>query len=215
MLDDLPLPYHDKMVPQEKGPTSSMRVLDFDNTIYDGESTLDFYLFSLRYNFWNIRFIIPVLYHLVRYQLSRSTRDDLERAINRYSRSYLASFDDIPAMVRAFWDSHMHNIKSWYTPRPDDVIITASFNYTMDEFARRYGITHCIYSTIDYETFDLIHLNFGDNKVKAFRKAYGDDVIPDEFYTDNLVDLPMMRYAKRAFLVKGNTVVPYEFDEHT
>ena len=27
-----------------------MRVFDFDNTIYDGESVIDFYLFSLRRN---------------------------------------------------------------------------------------------------------------------------------------------------------------------
>ena len=190
-----------------------MRVLDFDNTIYDGESPLDFYLFSLRYAPSAIRFIVPVLLQLVRYQLQRCTRTDIERELHRHAHAYLSSFDDLSTVVSAFWDHRMHKIKPWYQPRPDDVILTASFNYTMDEFAKRYGITHCIYSTIDYETFDLIHLNFGDNKVKAFKEAYGDDVVPDEFYTDNLVDLPMMRYAKHAFLIKGNTVVPYKFDE--
>ncbi len=187
-----------------------MRVLDFDNTIYDGESPLDFYLFSLKYRPSNIRYIFPVIFHLIRYQRSKTSREGLERAINRYIYRFLTSFDDIPAMVQAFWDTHMHKIKPWYKPRPDDVIITASFNYTMDEFCRRMGIKNCICSTIDYETLELIHLNFGDNKVKAFKEAYGDDVVPDEYYTDNLVDLPMMRYAKRAFLVRGNDVVPYE-----
>lgn len=187
-----------------------MRVLDFDNTIYDGESPLDFYLFSLRFAPRNIRYILPVIYHLIRYQRSKSSREDIEKAINKYIHQFLTSFDDIPTVVNAFWDSHMHKIKPWYTPRPDDVIITASFNYTMDEFMRRTGISCCICSTIDYETLDLIHLNFGDNKVKAFKEAFGDDVIPDEYYTDNLVDLPMMRYAKKAFLVKGNSVTPYE-----
>ncbi len=27
-----------------------MRVFDFDNTIYNGESVFDFYLFSIKYN---------------------------------------------------------------------------------------------------------------------------------------------------------------------
>lgn len=187
-----------------------MRVLDFDNTIYDGESPLDFYLFSLRYRPGNIKYIPPVIFNLIRYNLSRTSREDLERAINRHIHAYLSSFDDIPAMVKAFWDTHIHKIRSWYTPRPDDVIMTASFNYTMDEVVRRLGIRRCICSTIDYETLDLIHLNFGDNKVKSFKEAFGEDAVPDEFYTDNLVDLPMLKFARKAYLVKGNTVTPFD-----
>ena len=117
-----------------------MRALDFDNTIYDGESPLDFYLFSIRYNPRVLRFIAPVIFHLVRYRRSRSSRADIERAIRRYIHAYLTSFDDIPAMVSAFWDTHMHKIRPWYEPRPDDVIMTASFNYTMEEVMRRLGL---------------------------------------------------------------------------
>lgn len=187
-----------------------MRVLDFDNTIYDGESPLDFYLFSLRYNPGNICLIFPVLFHMVRYRFSRCSREDMERAFRKYVTGYIGSFDDIPGMVQAFWNSHGNKIKGWYTPRPDDVIITASFNYTMDEIVRRLGVGRCICSTIDYATGELVHLNFGDNKVKAFREEFGDDAVPDEYYTDNLVDLPMMQLAKRAYLVKGNDVIPYD-----
>lgn len=183
-----------------------MRVFDFDNTIYDGESPLDFYLFSLRYNPRNLRYIPPVIRHLIRYQRNRSSLEDMERAVNRYVHGYLTSFDDIPGMVSAFWDAHMGKIKSWYEPEPDDVIITASFNYTMDEVMRRLGVSRCICSTIDYETLEVEHLNLADNKVKAFKEAFGDDVVPDEFYTDNLIDLPMMRYARKAYLVKGDGV---------
>lgn len=195
--------------PNLKGFSLSMRVLDFDNTIYDGESPLDFYFFSLRYRPGNIRFIVPVIINLIRYQRSKSSRPQLERTIRRYVHAYLSSFDDIHGMVRDFWDTHMHKIKSWYVPQPDDVILTASFNYTMDEIVKRLGISTCICSTIDYDTLDLIHLNFGDNKVASFKQAYGDDAVPDEFYTDNLVDKPMLEYARSSFIVKGNKVVPY------
>lgn len=190
-----------------------MRVLDFDNTIYDGESPLDFYLFSLRYRPANIRYLAPVIWNLVRYRRSKSSLADIERAFNKYIHGYMQSFDDIPTMVREFWDTHMDKIRPWYEPRPDDVIITASFNYTMDEITRRLGVSTCICSTVDYETLELTHLNFGGNKVRAFKEVFGEDAVPDEFYTDNLVDLPMLRYAKRSYLVWGNTVTP--FDPHT
>lgn len=187
-----------------------MRVLDFDNTIYDGESPLDFYLFSLRYAPSAIRFIVPVLLQLVRYQLQRCTRTDIERELHRHAHAYLSSFDDLSAVVSAFWDHRMHKIKPWYQPRPDDVILTASFNYTMDEYMRRAGGGCCICSTIDYDTLEVTYLNFGDNKVRAFKRAFGADVVPDEFYTDNLADRPMLEYARTSFIVKGNKVVPYQ-----
>ena len=47
-----------------------MRVFDFDNTIYDGESVIDFYLFSLRRNPKVARYVPVVLYHLLRYKLT-------------------------------------------------------------------------------------------------------------------------------------------------
>ena len=78
------------------------------------------------------------------------------------------------------------------------------------EVMRRLGVTRCICSTVDYDTLELIHLNFGDNKVKAFKETYGEDAVPDEFYTDNLVDLPMLRYARKGFLVHGNDVRPFD-----
>ena len=183
-----------------------MRVFDFDNTLYDGESPLDFYLFSIRYNPRVLLLIPPVLWHTVRYKRSKSTLEGLTRAISRYIRFYLNSFSDVDALVKKFWDTHMHKIRSWYKPEPGDVIITASFNCTMDELLRRWHGVDSICSQVDTTTNTLKYLNFGENKVKVFRERFGEDCRPDEFYSDNMVDLPMMRLATHAYLVKGNTI---------
>ena len=45
----------------------------------------------------------------------------------------------------------------------------------------------------------------GQEKVKRFRKKYGNAVI-DDFYSDSLSDLPLARIAKRAFLVKKGKI---------
>lgn len=71
-----------------------MRVFDFDNTIYDGESVIDFYLFSLRRNPKVARYVPVVLYHLLRYKLGRTTMADLEQAGRKHAAQYLSSFDD-------------------------------------------------------------------------------------------------------------------------
>ena len=114
-----------------------MRVFDFDNTIYDGESPYDFYLFSLKYNPKVVRFVPPLAYYGMRYSKEKCTLEELEHAMAKYLKAYLSSFDDIDGMVNAFWDAHMHKIKHWYHPQPDDVIMTGSFDYTMNEIQRR------------------------------------------------------------------------------
>ena len=50
-----------------------MRVFDFDNTIYDGESPYDFYLFSLKYNPKVVRFVPPLAYYGMRYSKEKCT----------------------------------------------------------------------------------------------------------------------------------------------
>ena len=117
-----------------------MRVFDFDNTIYDGDSPYDFYLFSLKYNPKVVRFVPPLAYYGMRYSKEKCTLEELEHAMAKYLKAYLNSFDDIDGMVSAFWDAHMHKIKHWYHPQPDDVIMTGSFDYTMNEIQRRLGI---------------------------------------------------------------------------
>lgn len=43
-----------------------MRVFDFDNTIYNGESVFDFYLFSIRYNPTVVKYMPIVVFNLVK-----------------------------------------------------------------------------------------------------------------------------------------------------
>ena len=105
-----------------------------------------------------------------------------------------------------FWDRKFRKIKSWYVPRPDDVVITASFDLTVGEACRRLGVRHLIASTIDPETLEISYLNFSTNKVRRFREIYGEDAVIDEFYTDSRHDQPMIDIARRAYLVKGDRI---------
>lgn len=117
-----------------------------------------------------------------------------------------ASADGIDTLAHLFWERRFRRIKAWYEPRPDDVIVTASFDLTVGEACRRLGVNHLIASTIDPETLAISYLNLGMNKVRRFHEIYGDVTI-DEFYTDSRHDQPMVDIARTAYLVKGNTLI--------
>lgn len=183
-----------------------MRVLDFDNTIYRGESVLDFYLFSLRYNPAAVRYAFLVVAYALRYKMGKMTLEQLERGCARYAHAYIASFAHPEEMVTAFWDRHMKKIKSWYKPLPDDVILTASFNVMMDEVCSRLGVAHCICSRINRETLEVEYLNFNRNKKTAFLAQFGPNAKIDAFYTDSISDQPMVELAESAYLVHGRHI---------
>ncbi|MGN0457454.1 MAG: haloacid dehalogenase-like hydrolase [Eubacterium sp.] len=182
-----------------------MRAFDFDNTIYKGESVFHFYLFSIKYNPRVARYIPIVFLNLIKYKLGKTTMQDLEEAAKKYSNDYLNSFDNKEEIIKAFWDKHIKNIKPWYEPQEDDIIITASFNLIMDELCKRLGIKNCICSVVNRDTMQVEYLNFRENKRKTFVEKYKDKSV-DEFYTDNMFDKPMIDIAKKAYLVKGNRI---------
>lgn len=117
-----------------------------------------------------------------------------------------AGSNNLEALVNAFWDRRMNCIKSWYQPREDDVIITASFNVTVGEACRRLGLLNLIASEVDMADHRVTYLNFGANKPRKFREIYGVNARIDEFYTDSKFDQPMIDMAEHAFMVKGDTI---------
>lgn len=112
----------------------------------------------------------------------------------------------LKSLVNAFWDRNMSKIKPWYEPRPDDVILTASFDVTVGEACRRLGVYNLIASTIDPRTFEVTYLNFNTNKPKRLREVLGPDAVIDEFYTDSAFDQPMIDMARKGFMVKGDVI---------
>lgn len=181
-----------------------MNVYDFDNTIYDGESALDFFKFYLRRDPSLLRFVPRVLKAFRKYKKGEVT---IERALSDYAgevEDYYRKMTDADDAVREFWDAHIKNIKPFYYElhRDDDLIITASPDVSMKEICSRLGVTRCICTTFDSETGKIDRLCFRENKVKAYFEIYGDTPI-ENFYTDSLNDSPLIEISENAFLVKG------------
>ena len=184
-----------------------MNAYDFDNTIYDGETVVDFFLFCLRKKPSLVKYVPFTLYMLTRYKLGKITLAELEEKAAAYSNRIFGAIDDLPKTVKEFWDAHEHKIKSFYLmqKRDDDIIISASCGFILREIFNRIGINHYLCSEIDVGTGRIIRLCYNTNKPEIFRKYYPDMHI-ENFYTDSMSDLPMIKLAGNAYLVKGNNI---------
>lgn len=183
-----------------------MNVYDFDNTIYDGESVIDFFLFYCKKDKSLIKYIPSVFIALVKYKLGKVT---IEQALAKYGEavgSYYRDNDQIKDDMLTFWDEHMHKIKPFYKKiqTDDDLIISGSPEFSLEIICKRLGIKRYIGSIIEKDG-SIPRLCIREAKVKAFFEEYPDTEI-ENFYTDSINDMPLIEISKNAYLVKGSKI---------
>jgi phosphoserine phosphatase len=185
-----------------------MRVFDFDNTIYDGESSVDFFkYFLVRYPHKVIKYVPTFIRGVVRYKLGKLSIDDLFSECSKMFRECCEAFDNIPEKIERFWDRHEKDVKPAFRDMllPDDVILSASPEVVLKEICKRMGVKNVIGSDLGIETGEVRSICYRDNKIKCFRAVYGDIQI-DEFYTDSEMDKPFMEISDNVFFVKGDKI---------
>ena len=179
-------------------------VFDFDGTIYDGDSSIDFWIFCLKCDFSLTRFLPNQLLGIVLYKLRIENKEKFK---SRYF-SFFKGIKNIKQVVADFWNKNETKIKDWYKKiqKEDDCVISASPEVLLAEVCNRLNIKNLIATKVDKKTGKLIGKNCHDkNKPEFFRQRFGNIEI-EKFYSDSKSDLPMAKMAKEAFLVNGNIV---------
>ena len=189
-----------------------MKVFDFDNTIYKGESSIDFSFYMIRHNKKILRYVPTILLSLAGYKLCLLKKEKLESIINDFLFGVLDGTESITTYVGHFWESHAHmlNKKILHMVEPEDVIISASPILLIQGIQEMINTENIIGTEIDLEQKKVTWFNFGDNKVKRYRSLYGDLKI-DVFYTDSYNDKDMMDIAQKVYIVKKGNILDCDF----
>lgn len=184
-----------------------MNVYDFDNTIYDGESAVDFFMFCLGKDIKLIKLLPLLVVKMVKYKLCLISVEELERYVLRYAKKLIEDFDDMDLILDQFWQKHFHKIKPFYLKqkKEDDIILTATFEFLIKIPVEKLGIKNVIASQIDMQTGEFKRICFRQNKVSLL-KEHIDNTDNICFYTDSMNDKPVIDLAKEAYLVKGNKI---------
>lgn len=187
-----------------------MNIYDFDETIYDSDSTKDFYFYCLK-KYPKMLLSVPrMVWAFFLYILGVKTKTRFKEKMY----GFLRYIPDIDSVISDFWDKHEHKIKPWYINRhkEDDVIISASPEFLLKPICERIGITHLIASRVDAHTGLYTGENcWGEEKVKRLSEEIPDAVC-GEFYSDSLSDTPLAGLAETAKIIRGNELI--EWDEY-
>ena len=185
----------------------NVNVYDFDNTIYDGETLVDFILYYIKTDRKIWKYVPKLIIIAIKDALHLFTVEQAIEAYASFLEGYYVNLGDTTQNVIKFWDKNEKKIKPWYAKvqKESDIIVSGSTNFILDEIMKRMGVKHYIGSSIDKETGKFIRLCFLENKVKAFYEIYPDKHI-ENFYTDSMNDKAMMDIADNVYLVKKNKI---------
>lgn len=184
-----------------------MNVFDFDGTIYDGDSTKDFFFYCLKH-YKQIRgHIFPVIWYGAGFGL----RIVKKKAFKQKLLSFVSKIDDIDGAVESFWKQNNKKIKRFYLEmkQSTDVIISASPEFLLNPICNQLGVS-MLATRVDNKTGLFNGENcHGEEKVRRFYEAYPDGEV-DEFYSDLYCDTPLARIAQKAYIVKGEKLTPWK-----
>lgn len=184
-----------------------MNIYDFDGTLYDGDSTFDFILYSLKKHPSLLRFLPSQGWAFLLYTLKRIDKTAMKERFYRMLTGY-----DAEGLLEAFWDTHQHKVFPWYPGQQEetDIVISASPEFLLTPICQRLGIKYLIASRVDSRTGKYTGQNcWGPEKVVRL-KSEMDITHCTKFFSDSHSDTPLAQIADEAFLVKKGRICNWE-----
>lgn len=186
-----------------------MNVYDFDKTIYNGDSTVDFYFYCIKKYPIVLKRIPEVLFYGALFKLGKIEKKKFKSIFFRF----INMLPDKDKAVNAFWDKNRTKIKAFYlqTKRPDDIIISASPTFLLKKICDDLNIKNLIATEVNLKTGEIIGENcYGEEKVKRFYQSGSKKEDVEAFYSDSLSDEPLAKIAREAFIVINEKLIPWD-----
>lgn len=188
---------------------SNMNIYDFDDTIFDGDSSVRFIKYSFIHHPFLVTFsIIKSLKEVIKYIFKRSDVGSIKSVMFSFVK-YIENLDEY---MNDYVLKNQSRIKKFYLEqkRNDDVIISASFDFIVRPFCEKLGIKHIIATKYDTKKGCIIGNNCkGKEKIRRFNEIFKNKKVT-KAYSDSLSDIPMFEIAKQAYLVKGENLISYK-----
>ncbi len=183
-------------------------VYDFDGTIYDGDSTVDYVRFCLRRHPGLLRCLPRVAGAALALAAGRSSLTRFKSALfGAMSRRI-----DLQAEAAAFWRSEGARAKlgAWFYDTPRDlpiVIASASPEFELRHAADILGVGTLIGTRCDMRSGELVGKNCkGAEKIARIRALFGEFEVRAMYTDDAKADGPLLAIASERYLVTHGRV---------
>ena len=183
-----------------------MNLYDFDGTIYDGDSTIDFFLYCFKTRPKIIISMPALLKGAVLHALGFCDKTYFKQCF----LSFLKHIPDIDRTVVSFWEKNSDKIKAWYLCQKEstDIIISASPEFLLAPVCSNLNVS-LIASEFDKKTGVCSGNNCrGAEKIKRLKQVIDISEV-SAFYSDSQADAPLAELVENSYLVRGEVISPW------
>lgn len=185
-----------------------VNMYDFDKTIYDGDSSIDFFKFCFKKGYVSFRNFLDIIGNGFKYISGDIDITKFKEGVFRF----LSNIDDIDGVVDEFWDRNRCKIKEFYLVKKHDrdIINSAGPYFLLKPICDELGVMDLIASDVDRFSGKFNSLNNSKNvKVVNFNKKYSMYKVVD-VYSDSMVDIPIFNLGINKFIVRGCNLIRFE-----
>lgn len=176
-----------------------MNVFDFDGTILYGDSEDYFMAYALKH----LKISLKDRFEMKFYQFLRKIKLVSPQTQRNHTYPYIMHVSNVEKFVKEFWDEHEKFIFPYFykVHQDDDVVISATPHFILDEIMRRLKIKTLIASDVDLKTGKMIgKMCFGDEKEVYYNKFFNKRPF-DNYYFDKDHDMCLLKYSTNGYRV--------------
>ncbi|MCM1320654.1 MAG: HAD-IB family phosphatase [Bacteroides sp.] len=186
-----------------------MTVYDFDGTLYEGDSSVDFFLFEFRRGNVGASQLCKIAFAFALHFFKIVGTKECKETFFSFVKKI-----DAQTEAEIFWrEAGARKLKTDFFARTcaneafaESAVISASPEFLVEGGAQILGIKNVIATEVDTRTAKIAGENCkGSEKVARFFALFPNANI-EFFYSDSKSDAPLAKLAKKAFLVHGSSV---------
>lgn len=185
-----------------------MILYDFDGTIYDGDSSVDFFKYCVKHNKKIYKRFPKMILAFFRYKTKYINITECKEELF----SFLNDVENIDKMAENFWKENEKKVKKFYLEKDhsNDIIISASPEFLLKPICNKLKVKDLIASNVDKHNGKFYEPNNSEEvKVKNFYQKYPKAIIK-EMYSDSNNDKPLLDLAEKSYFVKKNKLYDYK-----
>lgn len=185
-------------------------VYDFDGTIYNGDSTMDFIKFLIKKDKKILLHLPKMLLYFIKYKMKFIKKETMKECFFEVFNR----FKNIDELVNEFWEEHENNIKSFFKEKKthkQDIISSASPYFLLEPIAKKYKIYDLFASPVNKKTGKYKGKNCHNvEKVRLLHKKYPKCIVTEMYSDDAISDKPLLELAEKSYIVKKDKIISYE-----
>lgn len=189
-------------------------VYDFDGTIYNGDSSIDFFFYAIQKKKRLIKYIpIMLIFTLLKKLHLVSTKKFKEKCF-----LFIKDIDNLDNLITQFWEEKNKKINNFFlenlNKQEEDqkrsiYVISASPEFLVKPYISQYKNINLIATKMNKNGTITGENCKGDEKIDRLKKEEKEFEI-ENFYTDSLDDLPLVEIAQNTYYVHNGDVEKWD-----